>query len=53
MNRQQILLDRLQYRTDIQVMTDRQGHSFTVQKSTGQKMVMVSHDVIDSVATVE
>ena len=49
MNRQQILPDRLQYRTDIQVMTDRQGNSFAVQKATGQKMVMVSHDVIDSV----
>ena len=49
MNRQQILPDRPQYRTDIQVMTDRQGNSFAVQKATGQKMVMVSHDVIDSV----
>ena len=49
MNRQQILPDRLQYRTDIQVMTDRQGNSFAVQKATGQKMIMVSHDVIDSV----
>ena len=49
MNRQKILPDRLQYRTDIQVMTDRQGNSFAVQKATGRKMVMVSHDVIDSI----
>ena len=49
MNRQQILPDWLQYRTDIQVMTDRQGNSFAVQKATGRKMVMVSHDVIYSI----
>jgi len=48
MNRQKILPDWLQY-SDIQVMTDRQGNSFAVHKTTGQKMVMVSHDVIDSV----
>ena len=49
MKRQKILPDPPQYRTDIQVMTDRQGNSFAVQKATGQKMIMVSHDVIDSI----
>ena len=49
MKRQKILPDRPQYRTDIQVMTDLQGNSFAVQKATGRKMVMVSHDVIDSI----
>ena len=49
MKRQKILPDLPQYRTDIQVMTDRQGNSFAVQKATGQKMIMVSHDVIDSI----
>jgi len=49
MKQQKILPDPPQYRTDIQVMTDRQGNSFAVQKATGQKMIMVSHDVIDSI----